>query len=138
MPRWPKRHEQLEGTMAREHLIPGPNHPITIEPANVRVVVSADGMIVADTSDALVLREASYPPAYYLPLGDVSAEAIRHSDTKTYCPYKGDASYYDVSVPGHDEIADAGWVYAEPYPEVADIAGHVSFYPDRVQITTER
>jgi uncharacterized protein (DUF427 family) len=122
--------------MARQHLIPGPDHPITVTPADVRVVVSAGGKVVADTSKALVLREASYPPAYYLPLEDVDPEVLRPSQTQTYCPYKGDASYYSVAGPD-GEITDAIWTYADPYPAVSEIAGHVAFYPDRVEITTE-
>jgi uncharacterized protein (DUF427 family) len=120
--------------VAREHLIPGPEHPITVEPADVRVVVSAGGKAVADSSKALVLQEASYPPVYYVPLADVDDSLLTSSQTRTYCPYKGDASYYSVSGP-EGEITDAVWTYATPYPAVAEIAGHVAFYPDRVQIT---
>lgn len=122
--------------MAREHLIPGPDHPITITPADVRVVVSVDGKVVADTSQALVLQEASYPPVYYVPLGDIDPHALVASETRTYCPYKGDAIYYSVPSPD-GEIHDAAWAYPEPYPEVADIASHAAFYPDRVEITAE-
>lgn len=120
--------------MEREQLIPGPDHPITVEPAGVRVVVSTDGNVVAATSSALVLREASYPPAYYVPLSDVDPAVLRPSETHTYCPYKGEASYYSIAG-GDGEIADAIWTYTDPYPAVAEIAGHVAFYPDRVQIT---
>jgi uncharacterized protein (DUF427 family) len=121
--------------MEREQLIPGPDHPITVEPADVRVVVTAGGKVVADTSKALVLREASYPAAYYVPLADVDPAVLRPSETHTYCPYKGEASYYSVAG-GDGEIADAIWTYPSPYPAVAEIADHVAFYPDRVQITT--
>ena len=121
--------------MEREQLIPGPDHPITVEPADVRVVVTAGGKVVADTSKALVLREASYPAAYYVPLADVDPAVLRPSETHTYCPYKGEASYYSVAG-GDGEIADAIWTYPSPYPAVAEIAVHVAFYPDRVQITT--
>jgi uncharacterized protein (DUF427 family) len=122
--------------MDRKQLTPGPDHPITVQPADVQVVVSADGKIVADTAAALVLREASYPPVYYVPLADVDQSLLRPSQTQTYCPYKGDASYYSVAGP-EGEITDAVWTYTTPYPAVAEIAGHVAFYPDRVQLTTE-
>jgi uncharacterized protein (DUF427 family) len=121
--------------MEREQLIPGPDHPITVEPADVRVVVTAGGKVVADTSKALVLREASYPAAYYVPLADIDPAVLRPSETHTYCPYKGEASYYSVAG-GDGEIADAIWTYPSPYPAVAEIADHVAFYPDRVEITT--
>jgi len=120
----------------RKQLIPGPDHPITVEPADVRVVVNAGSSVLADTSKALVLREASYPPAYYVPLADVDEALLRPSQTQTYCPYKGDASYYSVAGP-EGELTDAVWTYTTPYPAVAEIAGHVAFYPDRVSITTE-
>jgi uncharacterized protein (DUF427 family) len=119
----------------REQLIPGPDHPITVEPADVRVVVSTGGKVVADTSKALVLREASYPGVYYVPLADVDPAVLRPSETHTYCPYKGEASYYSVA--GADgEIADAIWTYPTPYPAVAEIADHVAFYPNHFEITT--
>jgi uncharacterized protein (DUF427 family) len=120
--------------MERKRLIPGPDHPITVEPADVRVVVTAGDTVVADSAKALVLREASYPPAYYLPMADVDEAVLRPSQTQTYCPYKGDASYYSVAGPD-GEITDAVWTYATPYEAVAEIAGHVAFYPDRVSIT---
>ncbi|MGD0554028.1 MAG: DUF427 domain-containing protein [Streptosporangiaceae bacterium] len=122
--------------MERKQLIPGPDHPITVEPADVRVVVSAGSTVVADTAKALVLREASYPPAYYVPLADVDEAVLRPSQTQTYCPYKGDASYYSVAGP-EGEITDAVWTYITPYDAVAEIAGYVAFYPDRVSITTK-
>jgi uncharacterized protein (DUF427 family) len=89
--------------------------------------------VIADTTVALTLREAGYPPVQYVPLTDVDPRRLRRSNSATYCPYKGDASYYSV-VTGDGEIVDAGWTYEQPYPAVAEIAGHVAFYPDRVQI----
>jgi len=71
---------------------------------------------------------------YYLPIGDVDQKVLSHSDTHTYCPYKGDAGYYNVSVDGAT-VTDAIWTYPEPYPAVAAIAGHVAFYPDKAEIT---
>lgn len=114
--------------------IPGISHPITIDPATERVTVRAGGRVIADSKSALVLREAHLPPVYYIPLSDVDESAIAPSDSHTYCPYKGKASYYDV-VTGDDRISDAIWTYPEPYEAVAQIAGHVAFYPSRVEIT---
>ena len=119
--------------MARTVLQPGPQHPITVEPAPGRVTVQVAGTPVADTSSALALQEASYPTVYYIPLADVRSEVLKPSDHTTYCPYKGDASYYSLATP-NGEVADAVWFYAEPYSAVAEIAGHVAFYANKVDI----
>jgi uncharacterized protein (DUF427 family) len=115
--------------------IPGIEHPITIEPSSERVTVRAAGRVVADTKSALVLREAKLAPVFYIPLDDVDESAIASSVSHTYCPYKGEASYYDV-VTDEGRITDAIWTYPEPYDAVAEIRGHVAFYPSRVEITT--
>ena len=120
--------------MTREQKIPGPDHPITVEPTSARVVVRVGGKVLADTDKALTLREASYPAVQYVPLTDIDQDAIRHTETHTYCPYKGEASYYTIAT-ADGELADAIWTYEEPYDAVADIAGHAAFYPDRVEIT---
>jgi uncharacterized protein (DUF427 family) len=121
--------------MDRQPTIPGAEHPITIEPGEVHVVVRSGELVVADTRRPLVLREAGYLPVYYVPLADVDQTLLRPSATSTYCPYKGEASYFNV-VGADGDIADAVWTYTEPYPAVAAIAGHVAFYPDRVQLTS--
>ena len=123
-------------TAARPHLEPGPDHPITVEPATEHVTVRAGSEVVAESDRALELREASYPPVYYVPVDDVRPGVLRPSDEHTYCPYKGEASYYDLVADGGAELAGAVWYYPTPYPAVAPIAGHVAFYPDRVTITT--
>lgn len=121
-----------------EPLIPGPDHPIEIEPFGGRVRVSFAGHAVADSTAALELREASYPPAYYVPLADVDHEALRPSETTSHCPYKGDASYYDVIDPHTlQAVEDAVWHYRTPYPSVSEIAEYVAFYPDRVEIEVQ-
>jgi uncharacterized protein (DUF427 family) len=119
--------------VARTVLQPGPQHPITVEPAPGRVTVQVAGTPVADTSSALALQEANYPVVYYVPLADVRSEVLKPSDHTTYCPYKGDASYYSLATP-NGEVADAVWYYAEPYSAVAEIAGHVAFYANKVDI----
>lgn len=118
---------------ARPVRTPGPDHPITVEPTGTRVVVRAGGRVVADTSRALTLREADYPAVQYIPLDDVAESALRRTDTSTYCPYKGDASYYTLTGTS-GEIADAVWTYEKPYEAVDVIAGHVAFYPQHVEI----
>jgi uncharacterized protein (DUF427 family) len=120
----------------REPKIPGPDHPITIEKTGQRVLARVGAHVVADTTRALTLQEANYPPVQYIPLDDVDQTLLAESDTSTYCPYKGDASYYSITLPG-GPLADAVWSYREPYDSVAPIANHVAFYTDRVEIVTE-
>jgi uncharacterized protein (DUF427 family) len=111
--------------------IPGPDHPIAIEANLSRVVVKVGGKIVADTSNALTLREASYPPVQYIPRQDVDMAALTRSEHTTYCPYKGDASYYSIPV-GGDRSHNAVWTYESPFEAMAQIKDYVAFYPDRV------
>jgi uncharacterized protein (DUF427 family) len=110
---------------------PGPDHPISIEPNPSRVVVKAGGKIIADTSDALTLREASYLPVQYIPRRDVDMAALTRSEHTSYCPYKGDASYYSISA-GGDRSLNAVWTYETPFETMAQIKDYVAFYPDRV------
>jgi uncharacterized protein (DUF427 family) len=118
-------------------LIPGRAHPITIEPAAERVTVRVGDAVIADTTSALRLQEARYRPVYYIPLADVDQALLKRTDSRTHCPYKGDAAYYSILTPD-GEIRDAIWTYETPYPAVAAIASHVAFYPNRVEITTDQ
>jgi uncharacterized protein (DUF427 family) len=121
--------------MAREMKTPGPDHPITVEKNPARVVVRVGEQVVADTTAALVLQESNYPAVQYVPLADVDQSLLTATDTSTYCPFKGDASYYSLTTPD-GELTDVIWTYREPYPAVAEIEGHVAFYADKVEITT--
>jgi uncharacterized protein (DUF427 family) len=116
---------------------PGPDHPITIEPNPARVLVTVAGRVVADSTHALTLREASYRPVQYIPLSDVDESLLEATDNATYCPYKGDASYYSVPIGGTRSV-NAVWTYGAPFPDVAEIKGHVAFYPERVDSITEQ
>ena len=112
---------------------PSADHPITVAPTGKHVTVRVNGEVVAESDNALTLQESNYPAVQYVPLSDVTADALHHSETSSYCPYKGDASYYSLRVDGA-ELTDAVWTYRTPYPAVAGIAGHVAFYPDKVQV----
>jgi len=120
----------------REPTIPGTDHPITIESTGGRVVARVGGHVVADTTRALTLREKNYPPVQYIPLDDVDQTLLVPSATRTYCPYKGDASYYSLAL-SEGQLVDAVWSYPEPYDSVSSIAGHVAFYTDRVDVEIE-
>ena len=113
--------------------VPGPDHPITITPHQGRVVVRMAGRVIADTSAALRLAEASYPAVLYIPRADTDMAALAPSDHRTYCPYKGDCSYFSVTSSG-EKGRNAVWSYEAPYPAVAAIKDHLAFYPDRVEI----
>jgi uncharacterized protein (DUF427 family) len=116
--------------------IPGPDHPITIETNPARVTVTLAGRVIADTTEALVLREAAYPAVQYIPLKDVDRSLIERTEHASYCPYKGDAAYYSIPVGGERSL-NAIWTYEAPYAAVARIKDHVAFYPDRVDSIEE-
>ena len=111
--------------------IPGADHPISIEVNPSRIVVKIGGKTVADTSATLTLREASYPSVQYIPRRDVEMTALTRSEHTSYCPYKGDASYYSIPV-GGDRSVNAVWTYETPFEAVAQVKDYVAFYPDRV------
>jgi uncharacterized protein (DUF427 family) len=117
--------------------VPGPDHPITIERNPNRVVVTVASRVVADTRDAITLREAGYPAVHYVPRKDVDMALLERTEHATYCPYKGDCSYFSVPL-GGDRSKNAVWTYEVPYPAVTLIKDHLAFYPDRVDAIEER
>ena len=121
--------------MTRAVKIPDETHPITIRPTGSRVTVRVGGVTVAESDRALSLAEASYPVVQYIPIDDVDKSLLGRTDTQTYCPFKGDASYYSVHAPDGTTETDLIWTYEQPYPAVAEIAGHVAFYANRAEIT---
>lgn len=116
---------------------PGPDHPITIAPHPKRVVVRVAGRTVADSRAALALREASYPVVFYIPRADADLSLLARTDHTTYCPYKGNCSYFSIPA-GGDRSKNAVWSYEAPYPAVAAIRGHLAFYPGRVDEIVEQ
>jgi len=116
---------------------PGPDHPITIERSPSHVIVRAGGQVIADTREALSLREASYPPVLYVPRRDVDMSLLARSTHTTYCPYKGDCAYYSIPT-GGGRALNAVWTYEAPYAAVAPIKDHLAFYPDRIDAIEER
>lgn len=117
----------------RTVLQPTEAHPITVTPTGKHVVVRVNGEVVAETDAALTLQESTYPAVQYVPLADVVPSALTRSDTTTYCPYKGEATYFHVTV-GDETVEDAIWTYESPYPAVGDIAGHGAFYADKADV----
>jgi uncharacterized protein (DUF427 family) len=116
-----------------EMKLPGPDHPITVAFNPKRIQVEYNGHVIADTRRALVLREATYPAVQYIPREDVDMDYMSPTDHHTYCPYKGEASYHTILMDGR--FADnAVWSYEDPYPAMAEIKGHLAFYPNQVTI----
>jgi uncharacterized protein (DUF427 family) len=111
--------------------IPGPDHPITIEEKQAHVTVSVAGRVIADTREALSLKEASYPAVLYIPRKDVDMSLLERTNHETYCPYKGECSYYSIPAGGERSV-NAIWTYENPYAPVSRIKDHMAFYPDRV------
>ena len=111
--------------------VPGPDHPITIKPHAMRVTVTFNGAKIAESERALLLEEADYPAVAYIPREDVDMAQLEAHDHSTYCPYKGDASYFSVYVGGKRAEA-AVWTYEEPNPAFAEIKDHLAFYPDKM------
>ena len=129
--------EQNIVTASKPIKIPGPDHPITIERNPARIVVSVAGRIVADTREALTLREAAYPAVQYIPRKDVDMGLLDPTDRATYCPYKGDCSYFSIPLGGERSI-NAVWSYETPYAAVTPIKDHLAVYPDSVDAIEER
>ena len=115
---------------------PGPDHPIEIARNPKRVVVRLAGKVVADTRDALVLREASYPAVQYIPRKDIDITLLTRTGHASYCPYKGDAAYFTIPAGGARSV-NAVWTYEAPYAPVADIKDHLAFYTERVDAIDE-
>ena len=129
--------EQSVQAQAKPIKTPGPDHPISVERNPSRIIVSVAGRVVADTREALTLREAAYPAVQYIPRKDVDMALLDRTDHTTYCPYKGDASYFSVPLGGERSV-NAVWSYEAPYAAVTPIKDCLAFYPDRVDVIEER
>jgi uncharacterized protein (DUF427 family) len=113
-----------------------PGHRVVTRPAGKHVQVKYNGEVIADTQNAVALEESKSSPSvlapvvYYVPREDVKMERLERTSHHTYCPFKGEASYY--SLKGGAE--NAVWSYEVPYDEMAAIKGLLAFYPDKVSI----
>jgi len=110
---------------------PDPDHPIAIARNAKRVRVSFAGKVIADTTKALTLDEVGYRPVHYIPRADADMSALKPTTHRTYCPYKGDASYFTISVDGRS-ADNAVWSYEQPFPAMAAIKDHLAFYANHV------
>ena len=114
--------------------VPGPDHPITISQNPNTVEVRLGGHTIARSSRALTLHEGGYPPVHYIPRADTQMSHLQDSTRTSYCPYKGEANYFSISVKG-DTVSDAVWYYDAPFDAVGDIKDHLAFYTDKVEIS---
>lgn len=110
-----------------------PEHKITTKPYNGNVAVRHDGRIIASSSDAIVLQEASYPAVFYIPFKDIAFDAMKPTRTGSHCPFKGDASYWGVEAKD-GFVPDVMWAYQHPYDEMTGIRDYGAFYPNKVSI----
>jgi len=113
--------------------LPGSDHPITITANPKRVRVTAGNLVIADTTHALTLKEASYPAVQYVPRADANMALLKRTERVTNCPYKGEARYFSVDA-GSKTLENAIWTYEAPFPAMTEIAGRLAFYPDKVKI----
>jgi uncharacterized protein (DUF427 family) len=104
----------------KEIRIPGPDHPITISPADGKIRVTVAGTIVAEPQRALLLEEEGHSPVYYLPRDDADMSLLVRTEHYTYCPYKGDCSYYSIPI-GGSQSENAVWTYEKPHEAVASV-----------------
>ena len=111
--------------------LPGPNHPISIARNANRVRVIFGDTMIADTTRALTLNKAGYAPVHYIPRADVVMKLLTPTAHASHCPYKGDANYFSISIDGRT-ADNAVWSYEQPFPAMAEIAGYLAFYPNRV------
>jgi uncharacterized protein (DUF427 family) len=109
-------------------------HKITITPANLHIEVSLEGEKLASSDRGVVLKETGLPPRYYIPRDDVRTELLQRTDSRTTCPFKGEASYWSVVVGGRTH-KDLVWSYETPIPSAEGIAGFMCFYNDKVELT---
>jgi uncharacterized protein (DUF427 family) len=106
-------------------------HRIALMREARRMCVVAAGETIAESSETITLNESTYPPVYYFPRRNVRMDALVPTDHHTYCPYKGAASHFSISVGGRT-IENAVWSYEHPYDEMAEIKAYLAFYPRKV------
>ncbi len=106
---------------------------IQIKPAGGTVTIRANGAVIGESKRALEMHEGSYDPVIYVPRGDMAMVLLDTSPRQTNCPHKGMASYYSIVTPD-GTLTDAVWSYESPCADVAEIAGHLAFYTDRVTV----
>lgn len=109
-----------------------PNHRVDVEPETRRVRVKRGGAIIAESEATLTVLETNHDPVTYFPRQDVRFDFLEATSHQTFCPFKGDASYWSIRV-GDDLQENSVWSYQDPFPQVERLKGYLAFYPDRVE-----
>lgn len=113
--------------------IPGPDHPISLVADGARIRGKRGDRVIADSIDALALKEADYPVVRYFARKDVEEGLLSKTEKTSHCPYKGDASYYSIFLDG-EILENVAWSYEEPFPAMEQIKGRLAFYTDRIEV----
>jgi uncharacterized protein (DUF427 family) len=124
------RIERIEPGPGQESVWDYPRPPAVV-PTDEHIRVVHAGTVLADTKRAIRVLETSQPPAYYLPPDDVAAHLLTRTPTSSFCEWKGSATYWNLTL-GDLVVPDVAWSYEQPTPPFAAIAGHLAFYPQRV------
>jgi uncharacterized protein (DUF427 family) len=111
-----------------------PDYRVDVEPNPGRVCVRLNSTVVADSSAAVVVRETNLDPVLYFPRDDVRFELAEATTHQTFCPFKGEASYWTFRCAGLTE-KNLAWSYEAPFDQVAQLRNYVAFYPDRVEFS---
>ena len=110
-----------------------PDYEVVLEANPEFARASLDGEVIAASAQSVILRETRHAPVIYFPREDVRWERLEATDHTSFCPFKGDASYWTVRSAERVE-ENAVWGYADPFPEVAELANYVAFYGDRIRV----
>lgn len=132
-----KERDMLPETNPAPGFAKHPEHEVVVRPFDGTIIVSADGVEIARSTDALLVSETNHAPVYYIPLEDVGESYLRDSHHVTRCPFKGKARYWNIRI-GNHEIDNALWGYEMPYDEVLELAGMVAFYATKVAVKAEQ
>ena len=103
---------------------------------DAQVRIERDGVLLAETSRPVALHEGSLPTRYYLPADDVRMELLEPTDSRTHCPFKGDATYWSARI-GDEVVGDIAWTYREPIEGAEKIRGLICFFNEKVDITVD-
>jgi len=112
-----------------------PEHRVDLLPETRRVRVTFAGTVIADSTSAIRCEETGHGPVHYIPAKDMRLDLMQPTEHKTYCPFKGDCSYWTIAVDGaggRKQSENAVWGYQAPYDEASGLAGHYAFYNTRV------
>jgi uncharacterized protein (DUF427 family) len=133
---WDAADEWIEEGRRLVHYPPNPYHRVDCRPTQRRLRVEAASEVLVDTTDTVILFETALEPKLYAPRSAVRTDLLERSATRTYCNYKGHATYWSAVI-GDTVIADVAWSYEDPYPESLAIQGWFSFEPTQVDVAAE-